>query len=467
MKPSIPKGTRDFGQEEMAARNYIFDTIRSVYRTYGYVQIETPAMENLSTLLGKYGDEGDKLLFRILNSGDAFSGVDFDECRNEDGSMNSNKVSMKVCEKGLRYDLTVPFARYVVQHQNEIAFPFRRFQIQPVWRADRPQKGRYREFYQCDADVIGSKSQLNELELVQIVDRVFTKFGINVAIKINNRKVLTGLAKIAGFPDKVTDITVAIDKLDKIGLEAVEAEMKERGLTDQAVAVIEPVLLLEGTTAEKIETMRGLMQGKSASGIVSEMGLLGLDELDELFGFIEAAGVGQKVEMDLSLARGLNYYTGAIFEVKALDYAIGSICGGGRYDNLTGIFGLPGMSGVGISFGADRIYDVLKGLDKFPKDIAGSATVLFANMDAEALSYIIPVVKSLREAGVACEIYPDKSKLKKQFDYADRKGIPFVSINGGDEAASGIVNLKNLSSGEQKTFAKDDVEGMKAFFAAR
>ena len=467
MKPSIPKGTRDFGQEEMAARNYIFDTIRSVYRTYGYVQIETPAMENLSTLLGKYGDEGDKLLFRILNSGDAFSGVDFDECRNEDGFLNSNKVSMKVCEKGLRYDLTVPFARYVVQHQNEIAFPFRRFQIQPVWRADRPQKGRYREFYQCDADVIGSKSQLNELELVQIVDRVFTKFGINVAIKINNRKVLTGLAEIAGFPDKVTDITVAIDKLDKIGLEAVEAEMKERGLTDQAVAVIEPVLLLEGTTAEKIETMRGLMQGKSASGIVSETGLLGLDELAELFGFIEAAGVGQKVEMDLSLARGLNYYTGAIFEVKALDYAIGSICGGGRYDNLTGIFGLPGMSGVGISFGADRIYDVLKGLDKFPKDIAGSATVLFANMDAEALSYIIPVVKSLREAGVACEIYPDKSKLKKQFDYADRKGIPFVSINGGDEAASGIVNLKNLSSGEQKTFAKDDVEGMKAFFAAR
>ena len=467
MKPSIPKGTRDFGQEEMAARNYIFDTIRSVYRTYGYVQIETPAMENLSTLLGKYGDEGDKLLFRILNSGDAFSGVDFDECRNEDGFLNSNKVSMKVCEKGLRYDLTVPFARYVVQHQNEIAFPFRRFQIQPVWRADRPQKGRYREFYQCDADVIGSKSQLNELELVQIVDRVFTKFGINVAIKINNRKVLTGLAEIAGFPDKVTDITVAIDKLDKIGLEAVEAEMKERGLTDQAVAVIEPVLLLEGTTAEKIETMRGLMQGKSASGIVSETGLLGLDELAELFGFIEAAGVGQKVEMDLSLARGLNYYTGAIFEVKALDYAIGSICGGGRYDNLTGIFGLPGMSGVGISFGADRIYDVLKGLDKFPKDIAGSATVLFANMDAEALSYIIPVVKSLREAGVACEIYPDKSKLKKQFDYADRKGIPFVSINGGDEAASGIVNLKNLSSGEQKTFAKDDLGGMKAFFAAR
>ena len=464
-KPSIPKGTRDFGQEEMAARNYIFDTIRSVYRTYGYVQIETPSMENLSTLLGKYGDEGDKLLFRILNSGDAFSGVDFDSFRGEDGSLNSQKLSMKVCEKGLRYDLTVPFARYVVQHQNEIAFPFRRFQIQPVWRADRPQKGRYREFYQCDADVIGSKSQLNELELVQIVDRVFTKFGINVAIKINNRKVLTGLAEIAGFPDKVTDITVAIDKLDKIGLEAVEAEMLERGLSEQAVAVIEPVLKLEGTTAEKIDVMRGLMQGDSASGIVSEAGLLGLDELTELFGFIDSAGISQKVEMDLSLARGLNYYTGAIFEVKALDYPIGSICGGGRYDNLTGIFGLPGMSGVGISFGADRIYDVLKGLDKFPKDIAGSATVLFANMDASVIPYIVPVVKQLRESGVACELYPDQVKLKKQFDYADKKGIPFVSINGGDEAVAGNVNLKNLSTGEQKVFRKDDIEGIMSFLA--
>lgn len=464
-KPSIPKGTRDFGQEEMAARNYIFDTIRSVYRTYGYVQIETPSMENLSTLLGKYGDEGDKLLFRILNSGDAFSGVDFESFRGEDGNVNSQKLSMKVCEKGLRYDLTVPFARYVVQHQNEIAFPFRRFQIQPVWRADRPQKGRYREFYQCDADVIGSKSQLNELELVQIVDRVFTKFGINVAIKINNRKVLTGLAEIAGFPDKVTDITVAIDKLDKIGLEAVEAEMLERGLSEQAVAVIEPVLKLVGTTAEKIAVMRGLMQGDSASGIVSEAGLLGLDELTELFGFIDSAGISQKVEMDLSLARGLNYYTGAIFEVKALDYPIGSICGGGRYDNLTGIFGLPGMSGVGISFGADRIYDVLKGLDKFPKDIAGSATVLFANMDASVIPYIVPVVKQLRESGVACELYPDQVKLKKQFDYADKKGIPFVSINGGDEAVAGNVNLKNLSTGEQKVFRKDDIEGIMSFLA--
>ncbi len=462
-KPSIPKGTRDFGQEEMAARNYIFDTIRSVYRTYGYVQIETPAMENLSTLLGKYGDEGDKLLFRILNSGDAFGNVDFGSYRNEDGSVNSNKLSTAVCEKGLRYDLTVPFARYVVQHQNEIAFPFRRFQIQPVWRADRPQKGRYREFYQCDADVIGSKSQLNELELVQIIDKVFTKFGINVAIKINNRKVLTGLAEICGCPDKVTDITVAIDKLEKIGLEAVEAEMREKGLDDNAIAVIEPILKLEGTTAEKIALMQNLMEGNSASGIRSEAGLKGLEELTELFGFIDGAGVSQKVEMDLSLARGLNYYTGAIFEVKALDYAIGSICGGGRYDNLTGIFGLPGMSGVGISFGADRIYDVLKVLDKFPKGLAGSATVLFANMDSESVSYLIPVVKQLRNAGVACEIYPDASKLKKQFDYAEKKSIPFISINGGDEITSGKINVKNLASGEQKSFDKEQIEEIVAF----
>ena len=462
-KPSIPKGTRDFGQVEMAARNYIFDTIRSVYRTYGYVQIETPAMENLSTLLGKYGDEGDKLLFKILNSGDAFKGIDLDACTGADGALDSNRVAMSVCEKGLRYDLTVPFARYVVQHQNEIAFPFRRFQIQPVWRADRPQKGRYREFYQCDADVIGSKSQLNELELVQIIDTVFSKFGINVAIKINNRKVLTGLAEICGHPDKVTDITVAIDKLEKIGLEAVEAEMREKGLDDKAVAVIEPVLKLTGNTEEKIAVMRGLMEGKSASGIVSEEGLKGLDELAELFGFIAGAGVSQTVEMDLSLARGLNYYTGAIFEVKALDFAIGSICGGGRYDNLTGIFGLPGMSGVGISFGADRIYDVLNGLDKFPKGLAGSAEVLFANMDASVLSYIVPVVKRLRDAGVSCEIFPDSGKLKKQFDYADKKGIPFVSINGSDEVADGKVNVKNLATGEQKSFGKDDVAGIVEF----
>lgn len=457
-KPSIPKGTRDFGLVEMAERNYIFDTIRSVYKTYGYSQIETPAMENLSTLLGKYGDEGDKLLFRILNSGDAFADADL--------TAGSAAITKQVCEKGLRYDLTVPFARYVVQHQNEISFPFRRYQIQPVWRADRPQKGRYREFYQCDADVVGTGSQLNELELVQIVDTVFTKFGINVIIKINNRKVLTGLAEIAGFPDKVVDITVAIDKLDKIGLDAVKAEMTERGLSEQAVAVIEPVLGLTGTTAGKLAVMRGLMSGGSASGISSETGLKGLDELEELFGFIDAAAIGNKVEIDLSLARGLNYYTGAIFEVKAADFAIGSICGGGRYDNLTGIFGLPGLSGVGISFGADRIYDVLKGLDKFPKGLTTATTVLFANMDAAVLPYLIPIAKELRGRGVACEIYPDTGKLKKQFDYADKKAIPFISINGSDEAAAGKVNLKNLSSGEQKAFSAANVDAIIAFLNA-
>ncbi len=461
-KPSIPKGTRDFGQQEMAERNYIFDTIRSVFKTYGYAQIETPAMENLSTLLGKYGDEGDKLLFRILNSGEAFSGLDFESFRSEEGVDNAG-ITKKVCEKGLRYDLTVPFARYVVQHQNDISFPFRRFQIQPVWRADRPQKGRYREFYQCDADVIGSRSQVNELELVQIVDRVFTLLDINVLVKINNRKVLTGFAEICGFPDKVVDITVAIDKLDKIGLEAVEAEMVERGLTAEAVAVIEPILTLSGSTAEKIATMRGLMSGNSASGIVSETGLKGLDELEELFGFIEAAGIRQACEIDLSLARGLNYYTGAIFEVKALDFPIGSICGGGRYDNLTGIFGLPDMSGVGISFGADRIYDVLKGLDKFPQGLRSSTSLLFANMSGDVLPYVIPIARALRERGVACEIYPDVVKLKKQFDYADRKAIPFISITGGDEVAAGVLNVKNLASGEQKSFASTDIDGIISF----
>ena len=454
-KPSIPKGTRDFGQQEMAERNYIFDTIRSVFRTYGYAQIETPAQENLSTLLGKYGDEGDKLLFRILNSGDAFAHADL--------TGDSAAITKQVCEKGLRYDLTVPFARYVVEHQSEISFPFRRFQIQPVWRADRPQKGRYREFYQCDADVIGSKSQINELELVQIVDRVFNLLGVNVLIKINNRKVLTGFAEICGFPDKVVDITVAIDKLDKIGLDAVKEEMLERGLTPEAVQVIEPILGLGGTSSEKIAVMRGLMNGGSASGLVSETGLKGLDELEELFGYIDAAQVGQKVEIDLSLARGLNYYTGAIFEVKALDFPIGSICGGGRYDNLTGIFGLPDMSGVGISFGADRIYDVLKGLGKFPEGLTRSTTILFANMDASVIPYLVPVARNLRERGVSCEIYPDTVKLKKQFDYADRKAIPFLSINGSDEMAAGIIGIKNLASGEQKQFAAGDIDGICSF----
>ena len=460
MKPSIPKGTRDFGQQEMAGRNYIFDTIKSVFRTFGYAQIDTPAMENLSTLLGKYGEEGDKLLFRILNSGDAFGKVDFDSYRDSDGAVNSVALSKEVCEKGLRYDLTVPFARYVVQHQNELSFPFKRFQIQPVWRADRPQKGRYREFYQCDVDVIGSKSQINELELVQIVDRVFSLLDVRVLVKINNRKVLTGFAEICGFPDKVVDITVAIDKLDKIGLEAVEDEMREKGLTDSAIAVIEQILKLSGTTAEKIASMRSLMNGGSASGIVSEAGLKGLDELEELFGLIDAAGVSTPVEIDLSLARGLNYYTGAIFEVKALDFAIGSICGGGRYDNLTGIFGLPDMSGVGISFGADRIYDVLQGLDKFPAGLKSATTLLFANMGTEEVRYILPVAKALRERGVAVEVYPDSSKLKKQFDYADRKAIPFLSITGGNEMEAGQVNVKNLVSGEQKSFSASDIQGI-------
>ena len=466
-KPSIPKGTRDFGPAEMAGRNYIFDTIRSVFKTYGYAPIETPSMENLSTLLGKYGEEGDKLLFRILNSGDAFSKINYDDFLvegTEDG-YNSKALSLKVCGKGLRYDLTVPFARFVVQHQNDITFPFKRFQIQPVWRADRPQKGRYREFYQCDVDVIGSTSQLNELELVQIVDRVFTLFDVNVCVKINNRKVLTGMAEICGFPDKVVDITVAIDKIDKIGIDAVEAEMAEKGLTPEAIEVIRPILTLSGATAEKIAVMRELMSGKSASGLVSETGLKGLDELEELFGFIDAAGVRCEVEIDLSLARGLNYYTGAIFEVKAKDYSIGSICGGGRYDNLTGIFGLPDMSGVGISFGADRIYDVLKGLDKFPSEVTSTTRLLFANMGADELKYLIPVVKSLREAGVSCEIYPEQTKLKKQFDYADKKFIPFLSIVGGNEVADGVINIKNLSTGNQQSFAKDDVNAMIDFLS--
>ena len=464
-KPSIPKGTRDFGPAEMAGRNYIFDTIKSVFKTYGYMPIETPAMENLGTLLGKYGEEGDKLLFRILNSGDAFSGVDFGSFTLEDGRCNSKALSLKVCEKGLRYDLTVPFARFVVQHQNDLSFPFKRYQIQPVWRADRPQKGRYREFYQCDADVIGSKSLLNELELVQIVDRVFSLFGISVLIKVNNRKVLTGLAEISGFPDKVVDITVAIDKIDKIGIEAVKAEMKEKGLTDAAIAVIEPVLTLRGSHAEKIASMRALMEGRSASGIVSETGIKGLEELDELFGLIDAVGISQEVEIDLSLARGLNYYTGAIFEVKAKDFEIGSICGGGRYDNLTGIFGLPDMSGVGISFGADRIYDVLKGLGKFPEEVTSSTRVLFANMGVEEMKYILPVAKSLREAGIPCEIYADAAKLKKQFDYADRKSIPFISITGADEMSRRTVNLKNLAAGEQVSLSKNDLSAIVDFLS--
>lgn len=446
-KPSIPKGTRDFGQADMSRRNYIFDTIRSVFRTFGYQEIQTPSMENLSTLLGKYGEEGDKLLFRILNSGDAFANVD-----------SSKPLTPQVCEKGLRYDLTVPFARYVVQHQNEISFPFKRFQIQPVWRADRPQKGRYREFYQCDVDVIGSRSQVNELELVQMVDAVFGKLGVRVKIHINNRKVLTGIAEIAGAPDKVVDITVAIDKLDKIGLEKVKEEMAERGIPEAGIAVIEKILSLQGSSADKIGAMKALFES-------SQTGLKGLEELEELFGLIEAAGVKAPVEMDLSLARGLNYYTGAIFEVKAQDWEIGSICGGGRYDNLTGIFGLPDLSGVGISFGADRIYDVLTGLELFPAALEQSTKLLFAVMGADELRYVLPLAKALREAGVAVEVYPEATKLKKQFDYADKKAIPFISINGSSEIEASTVNLKNLVSGEQKAFPAQDIDAILDFLS--
>ena len=405
-KPSIPKGTRDFGPAEMAGRDYIFNTIRSVFRHYGYSPIETPAMENLSTLLGKYGEEGDKLLFKVLNSGDSFAGV-------EPAMLgNSNSLSLKVCEKGLRYDLTVPFARFVVQHQNELVFPFKRYQIQPVWRADRPQKGRYREFYQCDVDVVGSDSLINELELVQIVDDVFRKFGLNVCIKINNRKVLSGIAEIAGYPDKLIDITVAIDKIDKVGIEAVKEELLSKGIDAKAIGIIEPVLLLKGSTSEKIEIMRPILAS-------SQIGTRGLDELSTLFSLIETAGVDQEIELDLSLARGLNYYTGAIFEVKAKDTAMGSICGGGRYDDLTGIFGLPNVSGVGISFGADRIYDVLQSLDKFPSDAVEGTKVLFANLgDKEVLS-TIPIVK--------------------------------------DEVAKGEISIKNLKTGDQQSVSKDEL----------
>ena len=472
-KPSIPKGTRDFSPAEMACRNYIFDTVKSIFKKYGYAPLETPAMENLTTLLGKYGDEGDKLLFKILNSGEAFAGVDAEELS------HSNALSLKVCEKGLRYDLTVPFARYVVQHQNEITFPFKRFQIQPVWRADRPQKGRYREFYQCDVDVIGSQSQINELELVQIADEVFRKLDINVCIKINNRKVLQGLAEIIGHPDKLVDITVAIDKIDKIGLQAVKEELSERGIDSDGIAILEPILQMQGTNREKLAAIRNVLSGRgatsgcssSASGssapgstasgsTASEVGLKGVDELEELFNYIESANIKQKVEIDLSLARGLNYYTGAIFEVKALDFQIGSICGGGRYDNLTGIFGLPNISGVGISFGADRIYDVLKGLDKFPKDAIEGTKLLFSNMGSAETAYALPIAAQLRSQGISCEIYPDNTKLKKQFDYATKKGIRYFAIIGEDEIKAGEVTLKDLTTGTQQRVPKEELSSL-------
>ena len=421
-KPSIPKGTRDFGQLEMARRNYIFDTIKGVFQLYGFQQIETPAMENLSTLMGKYGEEGDKLLFRIQNSGE--------------------KAALAP-EKGLRYDLTVPFARYVVQHREELSFPFKRFQIQPVWRADRPQKGRYREFYQCDVDVIGSDSLIGELELIQIVEEVYRRLGIRVCLHINNRKILAGIAEVIGAPEKIIDITVAIDKLDKIGVDAVNAELKERGLNDGQVAALQPILNLSGSTVEKLNALRAILAD-------SEIGLKGVEELEEVFRLIDATGVQLNIELDLCLARGLNYYTGAIFEVKALDAQIGSITGGGRYDNLTGIFGLPGVSGVGISFGADRIYDVLTELDLFPKALQSSTEILFATFGADELKYALTWAKELRTQKIAVEVYPEPTKMKKQMGYADAKQIPYVAIVGGDEMAQNKVMLKNMTSGEQK-----------------
>ena len=437
-KPSIPKGTRDFGPVEMAKRNYIFDTIKEVYALYGFQQIETPAMETLQTLMGKYGEEGDKLLFKILNSGDYMNKVSDEDLH----SLNSLKLAAKLCEKGLRYDLTVPFARYVVQHREELQLPFKRYQIQPVWRADRPQKGRYREFYQCDADVVGSDSLLNEVELMQIVDTVFTKFGVRVCIKINNRKILTGIAEVIGEAEKIVDITVAIDKLDKIGLEKVNEELRNDGISEEAIEKLQPIISLSGSNEEKLEVISQVLVG-------SETGLKGVEETRFILDTLKAVGLNNEIELDLTLARGLNYYTGAIFEVKALDTPMGSITGGGRYDNLTGIFGLPGLSGVGISFGADRIYDVLNALDLYPKEAVNSTQVLFINFGETETAYCLPIVGKLRQAGIRSEIFPDKAKMKKQMSYANAKNIPFVVLAGENEMAAGKVTLKNMESGEQ------------------
>ena len=443
-KPSIPKGTRDFSPIEMARRNYIFDTIRDVFRLYGYRQIETPAMENLSTLMGKYGEEGDKLLFKILNSGDYMKDVDMTMLQNGD----LNRVAAQLCEKGLRYDLTVPFARYVVQHRNEITFPFKRFQIQPVWRADRPQKGRYREFYQCDADVVGSDSLVNEIELLSMIDEVFRRLKINIEIKLNNRKVLAGIAEYIGAPEKIIDITVAIDKIDKIGLDAVKEELTERGLSAEAVEKLTPVLLIDGSTEQRIEKLAEIIGN-------TESGRLGIDELKTVFDGVKKAGIEARITLDVSLARGLNYYTGTIIEVKALDVEIGSITGGGRYDNLTGIFGLKDVSGVGISFGADRIYDVLNTLDLYPENTLSAVEVMFANMGENEASVSMKMLREIRRAGIAAEIYPDVSKMQKQMKYADTLGVKYVAIVGETEAANGTLTLKNMATGDQQTVTPD------------
>ncbi len=439
-KPSIPKGTRDFSPAEMMRRTYIFETIKSVFRTYGFAPLETPAMENLSTLLGKYGDEGDKLLFKILNSGDYGANLSEEQLRQ----------STKISEKGLRYDLTVPFARYVVQHQNEISFPFKRYQVQPVWRADRPQKGRYREFYQCDVDVIGSRSLLNEVELIEIVERVFGKLKINVTLKMNNRKILYGIAEAIGHADKMMDITVAIDKLEKIGLDNVKAELAERGLEQAAIDKLQPILELSGSNTEKLTKLREVIG-------CSETGVKGIEEMTEIFGYVERLGLQLPIELDLSLARGLNYYTGAIFEVKAMDYAIGSICGGGRYDDLTGIFGLPNTSGVGISFGADRIYDVMVGLDLFPEEVNFTTKVMFVNLGAEEQMASMEIIRGLRDNGIAAEIYPEPAKMKKQMEYANRRMIPYVVIIGSNELAERKATVKNMRTGEQTCVAFENV----------
>ena len=464
-KPSIPKGTRDFGPVEMTRRTYLFDTIREVFRLHGFLPLETPAMENLSTLMGKYGEEGDKLLFKILNSGDFMQGIILNPgtipkpiptksgdmmVRQGDLEIDSYSLAPRISEKGLRYDLTVPFARYVVQHQNDIVFPFRRFQIQPVWRADRPQKGRYREFYQCDVDIIGSRSLLNEVELVQMVERVFARLGIGVVLKLNNRKILAGIAESIGHADKIVDITVAIDKLDKIGMDAVTAELVERGIAPEAVAQLKPILALSGTNMEKLTKLRDIIGS-------SETAAKGIGEMETIFRYVEALSIGLEVELDLSLARGLNYYTGAIFEVKARDWEIGSICGGGRYDDLTGIFGMPDTSGVGISFGADRIYDVMTGLDLFPAEASLATRAIFINFGGAEELHAMKVLAGLREKGVPAEIYPEAAKMKKQMEYAGRRGIPFVIIIGSDEIAGGMATVKDMRSGEQRSVSTEEI----------
>ena len=457
-KPSIPKGTRDFGPVEMAKRNYIFNTIREVYALYGFQQIETPAMETLGTLMGKYGEEGDKLLFKVLNSGDFLSKFTEEELSTLHSQL-STKVASKMCEKGLRYDLTVPFARYVVMHREELQLPFKRYQIQPVWRADRPQKGRYREFYQCDADVVGSDSLLNEVELMQIVDTVFTRFGIRVQIKINNRKILSGIAEVIGAADKIVDITVAIDKLDKIGIDNVNAELREDGLTEEQISKLQPIILLEGTNEEKLQTISEVLKD-------SETGLKGVEECRFILNTLSPTGccatatyqgLKNEIQLDLTLARGLNYYTGAILEVKALDVEMGSITGGGRYDNLTGIFGMPGLSGVGISFGADRIYDVLNTLDLYPKESMNATQVLFINFGEKETAYCLPIIKLVRDNGGRAEIYPDAVKMKKQMAYANAKQIPFVALAGENEIREGKITLKNMETGEQQLLTVEEL----------